>query len=237
MIAVSRRNGTIIAALVLVLAVGVGITVYRVKDPTAAQPGPSVTVTSTPTESESSEPSDDFPSESDTSSSDEFPSGDDDPSSTDELPPGDLPGDLTPNAVDDECLLTAAEFEVLTGLSALRAENTELAGDGRRSCFYGPSDPESDDGPAGRVDVYASASLPPADLVSRITANSAGSRPLTGVGTGAVVVSGSAGTSELVVASATLLVVLTLLPDDTAIPPSDEAWTAAGATMVGRLPA
>lgn len=147
-------------------------------------------------------------------------------------PAGQLPGDLTPNVVEDECLLTADEFGTLAGRGAIRAENTELAGGaGRRSCFYTPNAAVD---PAARVDVYASASLPPPELVTRIAAN--GGRSLPGVGKGAVVVTGQDGTSELVVASASLLAVLTLLPGGAAIPPSDQSWTAAGTAMAARLP-
>jgi len=144
---------------------------------------------------------------------------------------GALPGDLTPNVVEDECLLTGIEFGALAGLSAVRAENTELAGaGGRRSCFYLPS---GTDDPAARIDVYASASLPPPELVARIAAN--GGRALAAVGQGAALVSTPNGGFELAVASATLLAVLTVLPGGAVAPPADEAWTAAGAAMAARL--
>ena len=149
-------------------------------------------------------------------------------------PAGQLPGDLTPNVVEDECLLAAGEFGSLVGRTAIRAENTELAGDGRRSCFYLPDDAGGPaDDPAARIDVYASASLPPPDLVARIAAN--GGRALAGVANGAVVVTASDGSSELVVASPALLAVLTVLPTGAATPPSDQAWTAAAAAMAARL--
>lgn len=228
MIAVSRRTAVIVAVVVLAAATGAGVVVYRLKDPTASAAAPT---TSVPASAAASSTSPSRPTR--TSRPTSTPTS---TSAGDELSGG-LPGDLLPHAVEDECLLTGAEFEVLTGRESLRAENTELAGDGRRSCFYGPADPNSDDGPAGRVDVYSSASLPPPDLVSRIAATAAGSKPLTGVGSGAVVVTGASGRSELVVASPNLLIVLTLLPGGAATPPSDEAWAAAGATMVGRLPA
>jgi len=147
-------------------------------------------------------------------------------------PGGQLPGDLVPNVVDDECLLTAVELGTLVGRTAIRAENTELAGGGaRRSCFYAP---EAADSPVARIDVYASASLPPSELVAKIAAN--GGRAMAGIGQGAVVVTGQDGTSELVVASPTLLAVLTVLPGGAAAPPSDQSWTAAGTAMAGRLP-
>ena len=147
--------------------------------------------------------------------------------------PGDqLPGDLTPNVVEDECLLTPNEFGALAGRGAIRAENTELAGGGaRRSCFYAPA---TADDPAARIDIYASQSLPPPELVARIGAN--GGHPLPGVGQGAAVIAGQDGSAELVVASATLLAVLTVLPAGAATPPSDQAWTAAGTAMASRLP-
>jgi hypothetical protein len=144
---------------------------------------------------------------------------------------GALPGDLTPNVVEDECLLSAAEFAALTGRAAVRAENTELAGGGgRRSCFYTP---EGADDPAARIDVYASASLPPPELVARIAAN--GGRALPGVGRGAALVSGQGGAVELVVASATLLTVLTVLPSGAVAAPPDAAWVAAGNAMAAHL--
>jgi len=230
---ISKRVGIIAGVVTLAVALTVGIVVYRVKDPspTAAPPSSSTS----PSSSSSSSSDDESPSSSSPSASGEETSTsfDEDATPTDEVPPGDLPGDLTPNVVEDECLLTASEFEVLTGQTSLRAENTELAGGGRRSCFYAAEDADS---PLGRVDVYASVSLTPPVLVTRIAANGAG-RSLTGVGSGAVVVEGQSGTAELVVASPTLLIVLTMLPGGTSTPPSDEAWTAAGATMVGRLPA
>lgn len=145
-----------------------------------------------------------------------------------------LPNDLTPNVIEDECLLTGAEFSALTGQPSIRAENTQFAGDAsRRSCFYAP---ESADDPAGRVDVYATTSATPSELVARIASNVAGSRTLPGVGTGAVVLQASGGTFELVVASASLLAVLTLLPAGAATPPADDAWTTAGTAIASRMP-
>lgn len=145
---------------------------------------------------------------------------------------GQLPGDLTPNVVDDECLLTAQEYGALAGSTGIRAENTELAGGGgRRSCFYSP---DGSDEPAARIDVYASSSLPPPELVARIVAG--GGRPLAGVAQGAAVVTAQDGSVELVVASPALLAVLTVLPGGTAAPPSDQAWTEAATAMAGRLP-
>lgn len=143
-----------------------------------------------------------------------------------------LPGDLTPNVVEDECLLTAAELGILISRSPVRAENTEQAGGGaRRSCFYTL---DAADEPAARIDVYSSASLPPPELLARIAAN--GGRPLPD-GQGAVVVTGREGVAELVVASPILLAVLTILPGGAATQPSDQAWTAAGTAMASRLPA
>jgi hypothetical protein len=154
------------------------------------------------------------------------------PTTTPADPAGRLPEDLTPNAVEDECLLTADEFGTLTGRTGIRAENTELAGgEARRSCFYAPA---IADEPAARIDVYASASLPPPELVTRIAAN--GGRALSGTEQGAVVVTGQDGATELVVASATLLAVLTVLPGTAVVPPSDQAWAAAATAMAGRLP-
>ena len=136
--------------------------------------------------------------------------------------------------VDDECLLTGEEFGTLVGQSSIRAENTEIAGDAtRRSCFYAREDADE---PAGRIDVYAPASGAPADLVARIAANSAGARTLVGVGAGAVVLAGQSGSTEFVVASAGLLAVLTVLPGGASVAPTDDAWTAAGTSMAGRLP-
>jgi len=134
--------------------------------------------------------------------------------------------------VEDECLLTADEYATLAGLTGLRAENTELAGGaGRRSCFYAA---DTADEPAARIDVYASSSLPPPELVARIVAN--GGRGLPGVGLGAVVVTGKDGSTELVVASTGLLAVLTVQSGGAAVPPSDQAWTTAGIAIAGRLP-
>lgn len=148
------------------------------------------------------------------------------------LPADPLPEDLVPNVVQNECLLTAAEFGGLIGRIVQRAENTELAdGTGRRSCIYA----DQDDQPTGRVDVYAPASAPAGQLVSRIASNSERSQRIDNIGEGAVVLSGLDGTTELVVASRTLLVILTVLPG-TAIPPSDAAWSVAAAAMFDQLP-
>jgi hypothetical protein len=148
-------------------------------------------------------------------------------------PTGQLPSDLTPNVVTDECLLTATELGALISRGPIRAENTELTGGGaaRRSCFYTP---DNADDPAARIDIYASASVPPPDLLARIVAN--GGHPLPEVGQGAVVIAGREGVFELVVASPTLLAVLTILPGGAAIQPSDQSWTAAGTAMASRLP-
>ena len=147
-------------------------------------------------------------------------------------PGGQLPGDLVPNVLDDECLLTADELGALVGRTGMRGDNTELAGGGaRRSCFYAP---EVADDPVARIDVYSSSSLPPPELVARIAAN--GGRALTGVGQGAVVVTGQDGATELVVASPSLLAVLTVLPGGAAVPPPDQAFAVAGMAIAGRLP-
>lgn len=157
---------------------------------------------------------------------------------TDTLDPGDLgstlPGDLTPNVVEDECLLTASEFDAMLGTAATHAENTELAGSGGRSCFYAAI---GADEPDARIDVYASTALPPTELVARIIAN--GGRALTTpaaapIGAGAVTLNSANGATELVVASPGLLAVLTLLPG-LAIP-SDEALATAGLAMASRMP-
>jgi hypothetical protein len=139
-----------------------------------------------------------------------------------------------PNAVEDECLLTPAEFTSLAGRSVVRAENTELADAGaRRSCFYTATGSPD---PLGRIDVYTASAAPARDLVTRVAANTTGSRPINGVGDGAVVVPGSTGSFEFVVASGTLLVVLTL-SSGVAATPADTAWTSAGTAMAGRLTA
>lgn len=145
---------------------------------------------------------------------------------------GALPDQLVPNVVDDECLLTPAQFGSLAGQQVARAENTELAdNDGRRSCFY----TSPDDEPLGRTDVYAPAAVAARDLVARVAANSTGSRTLTGVGEGAVVVPGRDGSFELVVASSALLVVLTLPARSVGAPPDDAAWSAAATAMLTSL--
>jgi hypothetical protein len=145
---------------------------------------------------------------------------------------GALPDQLVPNVVDDECLLTPAQFGSLAGRQVIRAENTELAdNDGRRSCFY----VSPDDEPLGRTDVYAPAAVAARDLVARVAANSTASRTLTGVGEGAVVVPGRDGSFELVVASSALLVVLTLPARSVGTSPDDAAWSAAATAMLARL--
>ena len=145
---------------------------------------------------------------------------------------GELPDDLVPNVVEDECLLTPAQFGGLVGRAVGRAENTELAGTARRSCFYAAGDE-----PLGRIDVYAPAATSAAELVTRITANSTGARPLAGIGQGCAVVPGQQGSFELVVASASMLLVLTLQPGAVATPPADPAWSAAASAMLTALPA
>ncbi|HEY0637114.1 MAG TPA: hypothetical protein VGD67_05670 [Pseudonocardiaceae bacterium] len=228
-----RRVLIVLAVLVVLggIVTGAVLSIRNLPTAPAASSG-TPSGTAILTSSEEPEPS------ADEETSDPFPTGDPPDSLDPSFDPSDpsaggLPGDLVPNAVEDECLLTAAEFELLTGERELRAENTELAGDGRRSCFYGADDADE---PAGRIDVYSSASLSPPQLVTRIAAGGAGARALAGVGSGAALVTGTGGTAELVVASPTLLVVLTLLTGDTAAPPSDEALTAAGAAMLTRLP-
>lgn len=144
-----------------------------------------------------------------------------------------LPGELRPNVVDDECLLTGAEFAALLGLTAVHAENTELVGGtARRSCFYS-QDATAD--PAGRIDLYAPTTATPAELVARIATNSAGARMLPAVASAAVVLAGTGGSAELVVASTGLLAVLTVLPGSSATP-ADSAWTTAAQAIAGRLP-
>jgi hypothetical protein len=143
-----------------------------------------------------------------------------------------IPADLVPNVVEDECLLTPQQFGSLAGREVTTAENIEAAdGGGRRSCFYS----DSGNGPAGRIDVYAPAAASAHDLVARIAANSPGSRPISGVGDGCVVVPGREGSFELVVASRALLIVLTLRPGGAAAP-ADAAWQPAGTAMLARLP-
>ena len=142
-----------------------------------------------------------------------------------------LPTDLVPNVIEDECLLTPAQFGTLIGGTVTVAENTELAdAEGRRSCFYSGAGAE----PFGRVDAYAPAAASAGELVARIAAS--GAKSLAGIGEGCVVVSGQQGSFELVVASGALLVVLTLPPGTVSTPPDDADWSAAATAMLARLP-
>lgn len=142
-----------------------------------------------------------------------------------------LPTDLLPNVIEDECLLTPAQFGTLIGGTVTVAENTELAdAAGRRSCFYSGAQAQ----PFGRIDVYAPAAASAGELVTRIATN--GAKSLAGIGEGCVVVSGQQGSFELVVASGALLVVLTLPPGTASTPPADAAWSAAATAMLSHLP-
>lgn len=141
-----------------------------------------------------------------------------------------LPTDLVPNVIEDECLLTPAQFGTLIGGTVTVAENTELAdADGRRSCFYSGTQAQ----PFGRIDVYAPAAASARELVERIAAT--GAKSLAGIGEGCVVVSGQQRSFELVVASGALLVVLTLPPGTASTPPADADWSAAATAMLTRL--
>lgn len=137
---------------------------------------------------------------------------------------------LTPNVVEDECLLDGAQFTALSGQETPGGENTVLGSAGQdlgRSCFYLTTGGRR---PVGRIDVSATDGPPPAEVVQRLM--SRGNHAVFDVASGAVVLDtvGAPG-AEMYVATNRYLIQIHL---DQA-KPDDERWAAAGRAAATRL--
>jgi hypothetical protein len=133
---------------------------------------------------------------------------------------------LDVDALDDECLLNAAEFGDLVGVAVRPpTQGSVERGDGSRSSSCVATTGTE---PVAMINVYAVRSGTPADYVR---AGPAGRRDLPGVGEAAAVIDTATGPT-LQLASPRYLV--TILVDGRV--PSDDAWRAAAAAALSRLP-
>ncbi|MBW0104742.1 hypothetical protein, partial [Pseudonocardia sp. KRD291] len=137
-------------------------------------------------------------------------------------------GPLTSDVVADECLLDAKNFGALLGTTVPAPANhavTRPGGAGTRSCFAVAT--SGSPAPTASVNVYRVNSGTPGAFLR----TASGSRPLTGVGEGAVLVE-TVGGPTLQIATATLLVTVAVAGRT----PTDEAWRVAGRAAVASLP-
>lgn len=135
-------------------------------------------------------------------------------------------GPLVPDVMADECLLTAAEFTALLGVSVRAAEATVAPSDAIRvpSCVAVTT--AAPGRPVGVVNVYGIRGSTPAEYV-----HSRAGRALTGVGQAARVVR-TATATVLQAARGPFLITISALQGS----PSDDAWRAGGNAALGRLP-
>ncbi|MDN5914591.1 MAG: hypothetical protein L0I76_05705 [Pseudonocardia sp.] len=136
-------------------------------------------------------------------------------------------GPLTSDVVPDECLLDAKGFGALLGTSVPAPANHEVTRPGgatTRSCFATAS--SGSPAATAAVNVYRVNAGAPLAFLRAAT----GSRPLPGIGDGAVLVD-TVGGPTLQIATPRLLV--TIAAADRS--PSDDAWRAAGRAAVATL--
>ncbi|WP_130289951.1 hypothetical protein [Pseudonocardia sediminis] len=137
-------------------------------------------------------------------------------------------GPLTSDVVPDECLLDARGFGALLGASVPAPANhvvTRPGGATTRSCFAVAT--SGSPAPTASVNVYRVNTGTPVAFLRTAT----GSRPLTGVGDGAVLVD-TVGGPTLQIATPTLLVTIAAAGRT----PTDDAWRTAGRAAVASLP-
>ncbi|MFB9904808.1 hypothetical protein [Allokutzneria oryzae] len=157
-------------------------------------------------------------------------------SESDVAPPTTTSGTpLVTGVVEDECLLTTAEFSALVGQPVSPGTNTQLdmGPEGqKRSCFY-PT--ESSGLPKNWINIYGTTGQQPSELVQRANKNSPGSTLLPDIGLGAVTVpapQGSAGGDMYIATSRYLLEIH--VGDGT---PDEPRWVAAGRAAFAKAPA
>jgi hypothetical protein len=134
---------------------------------------------------------------------------------------------LESDVLPDECLLDAAQFTALLGRQVRPPQQSPVRrNDGSRSssCYAGSV--QGARTPLAAINVYRVRSGTPAEFV-----RAAGGRALAGAGAAAAVFD-TAGGPTLQVASARFLVTLVVAGRD----PGDDAWRAAAAAAVVRLP-
>lgn len=137
-------------------------------------------------------------------------------------------GPLTADVVPDECLLDATGFGALLGATVPTPANHVVSRPGgatTRSCFAVAT--SGAPAPTASVNVYRVNTGAPAAFLRTAT----GSRPLAGIGDGAVLVD-TLGGPTLQIATPRLLVTVAVAGRA----PSDDAWRAAGRAAVARLP-
>jgi hypothetical protein len=135
--------------------------------------------------------------------------------------------------VQDQCLLTAAEFGALAGRPSNRGENSADTGQGTQSreCWYSAA---TGNAALGRINVYGSNGPPPPELLQRVIGKVAGSRPLAAVGRAAVILPDGNGRPDMDLWVATDRYVVQIHVVDN--PPDDAHWTAAGTAAAQHLP-
>ncbi|SDN44864.1 hypothetical protein SAMN04489726_6662 [Allokutzneria albata] len=142
---------------------------------------------------------------------------------------------LITGVVEDECLLTAAEFSALVGQPVSPGRNTQLdlGPEGqKRSCFY-PT--EASGLPKNWINVYGTTGQHPSELVQRANKNTPGSKLLTDIGLGAVTVPAALGApgGDMYVATEKYLLEIHVgegVPDE-------PRWIVAGTALVAKAPA
>ena len=142
---------------------------------------------------------------------------------------------LVTGVVEDECLLTAAEFTALVGQPVSPGQNTQLdmGPEGqKRSCFY-PT--EASGLPKNWINVYGTTGQHPSELVQRANKNTPGSKLLTDIGLGAVTVPAALGApgGDMYVATEKYLLEIHV-GDGT---PDEPRWIVAGNAIVAKAPA
>lgn len=138
---------------------------------------------------------------------------------------------LVPDVVDDECLLTAAEFGALLGEPVLDPEKVAVKqpdGSVVSSCFvHNDNDIPL---PIGRINVYTARTRTALEFLA--SERGGNTRDLTGVGDAAIVISDGGDGGALHIAAGRYVVTIFLFRAQ----PSEAMWVSAGRAAVGRLP-
>lgn len=149
------------------------------------------------------------------------------PSAGATLAPDESP--LVDDVVDDECVLTAAQYSALSGqaVSEAKQQVVNYGSHKQNSCYYFS---ETSAGPIGRIDVFAVKGMAPKETVARNVARLNG-HPITAVN-GAFTAATPKGGTELFAAGNTFLIDVEVNPGPTI---TDEQWKAAAAQGIQAL--
>ncbi|WP_086828430.1 hypothetical protein [Allokutzneria sp. NRRL B-24872] len=142
---------------------------------------------------------------------------------------------LITGVVEDECLLTTAEFSTLVGQPVSPGQNTQLdmGPEGqKRSCFYAT---EATGLPKNWINVYGTTGQHPTELVQRANKNTPGSKLITDIGLGAVTVPAALGAAGGDIYVATEKYLLEIHVGEGT--PDEARWVEAGKAVVAKAPA